>query len=141
MIQCQHCGAFVPAEKAFCPNCSEPMEVEEKSNRSHSFSSDMMSTIRDDPEKYREMLRDVAAKKQQQQSPPPAQGQVNTPPPVSAPQPATPPRPSPTAYNQWQAAPPVPAPQSNSKRNLILGISVVAIAAIVIALLFVFKVI
>src|SRR5947199_10830783 len=112
MIKCQHCGTFVPAEKAFCPNCSEPMEVEEKSNRNHSFSSDMMSTIRDDPEKYREMLRDLTKKKQQQQQQSsPAPKQVKTP---AAPPPQPPPPPPvanvgrpaapPVAgYNQWQA--------------------------------------
>src|SRR4051812_22045526 len=141
MIKCQHCGTFVPAEKAFCPNCSEPMEVEEKSNRNHSFSSDMMSTIRDDPEKYREMLRDLTKKKQQQQpqQSAPAPAQVNTPPPpvMNAGQRAAPPV---TGYNQWQPAPPLPAPQSNSKRNLMLGISALALVALVVVLLFVFKV-
>ena len=143
MIRCQNCGAFVPAEKAFCPNCSEPMEMEEKSNRSHSFSSDMMSTIRDDPEKYKEMLRDIAAKKKQQQQPtpqqaPPAQGYTPQPPPVrNIEQPAAPAQPV-AGYNQWQAPPPVS--QTNSKRNLILGISIILIVAIVVALLFVFKV-
>lgn len=143
MIRCQHCGAFVPAEKAFCPNCSEPMEVEEKSNRSNSFSSDMMSTIRDDPEKYKEMLREIAAKKKQKQQTPPAQGSTVQPPPVrnaeqlqQQQQPVAQPV---AGYNQWQAPPPVP--QTNSKRNLILGISIVAIVAIVVVLLFVFKVI
>jgi hypothetical protein len=143
MIRCQNCGAFVPAEKAFCPNCSEPMEMEEKSNRSHSFSSDMMSTIRDDPEKYRELLREMAAKKKQQQTPqqaPPAQGYTPQPPPPvrNAEQPVAPAQPV-AGYNQWQAPPPVPP--TNSKRNLILGISVVVLVAIVVALLFVFKVI
>jgi len=127
------------------------MEVEEKSNRNHSFSSDMMSTIRDDPEKYREMLRDLTKKKQQQQQQSsPAPKQVSTPA-AAAPPPPPPPPPAPVAnvgrpaappvagYNQWQAAP--PAPQSNSKRNLILGISIVALVAIIVALLFVFKVI
>src|SRR2546423_14603432 len=91
MIKCQHCGTFVPAEKAFCPNCSEPMELEEKSNRNHSFSSDMMSTIRDDPEKYRELLNMLPGKKKKPQqtpqpppqpTPPPVKG--NTPLPLDA---------------------------------------------------------
>src|SRR3954467_13501333 len=91
MIKCQNCGTFVPAEKAFCPNCSEPMEVEEKSNRNHSFSSDMMSTIRDDPEKYRWLLRDLTKKKKQQKHrSSPAPKQVSTPA-AAAPQPPPPP--------------------------------------------------
>lgn len=152
MIQCQNCGTFVPAEKAFCPNCSEPMEVEEKSNRSHSFSSDMMSTIRDDPEKYRDFLKQVKNQaKPQAQAPqpqppapappaPPAQFSAPpSPPPVAnAARPAAPPA---AQYNQWQPAPPAAAPQSNSKRNLILGISAVVLVAVVVTLLFVFKVI
>src|SRR3954471_24287431 len=83
MIKCQNCGTFVPAEKAFCPNCSEPMEMEEKSNRNHSFSSDMMSTIRDDPEKYREMLKQIKspAKKQPAPPPPAPPAQASAPPP------------------------------------------------------------
>jgi predicted nucleic acid-binding Zn ribbon protein len=143
MIKCQNCGTLVPAEKAFCPNCSEPMEVEEKSNR-NSFSSDMMSTIRDDPEKYKEMLRDLKQKQQQQQPPPPLLASTAqaahppSPPVMNTGQPASQPV---AGYNQWQAAPPAPAPQGNSKRAFILGISVVALLAIIIVLLFVFKVI
>ena len=154
VIKCQNCGTYVPAEKAFCPNCSEPMEMEQKSDRSHSFSSDMMSTIRDDPEKYREMLLKTPAKKQQQQQPPQPQQQQQpaapAPPPVQV---NTPPvtdrnvgRPA-AATTTAAAAPAVPtaAPalvaQTGGKRNLILGISAVALLAIVIVLLFVFKVI
>src|SRR5438128_2709606 len=143
MIKCQNCGTFVPAEKAFCPNCSEPMEVEEKSNRNHSFSSDMMSTIRDDPEKYKELLKLKASVKKQAPAPPspPPAAQVYTPPPpaLDVRQPAAPPVAA--GQSQWQAAPLAPAPQSNARRNLILGIGVVALLAVVIVLLFVFKVI
>jgi len=155
VIKCQNCGTYVPAEKAFCPNCSEPMEMEQKSDRSHSFSSDMMSTIRDDPEKYREMLLKTPAKKPQQ--PPPQQQQQQQQPAAPAPPPVqvnTPPvtdrnvgRPAAAATTTAAAAPAVPtaAPalvaQTGGKRNLILGISAVALLAIVIVLLFVFKVI
>lgn len=59
MNQCRHCGAFVPIEKAFCPNCSEPIEPEEAPDRAATSSSDMMSTLRDDPENYREMLSNL----------------------------------------------------------------------------------
>ncbi|HYJ45173.1 MAG TPA: zinc ribbon domain-containing protein [Pyrinomonadaceae bacterium] len=153
VIKCQNCGTYVPAEKAFCPNCSEPMEMEQKSDRSHSFSSDMMSTIRDDPEKYREMLLKTPAKKQQQQQPPQPQQQQQpaapAPPPVQV---HTPPAMDrnvgrPAAAATAAAAPavptaaPAPVAQTGGKRNLILGISAVALLAIVIVLLFVFKVI
>lgn len=30
MVKCAKCGAMVPPERAFCPNCHEPMEVEEQ---------------------------------------------------------------------------------------------------------------
>lgn len=63
MNKCRHCGAFVPFEKAFCPNCSEPIEPEEAPNRAATSSSDMMSTMRDDPENYREMLADLKKKR------------------------------------------------------------------------------
>ena len=62
--ECGQCGAHVPVEKAFCPNCSEPMEPEEAPNRAASMSSEMMSTIRDDPEGYREVLSEVKKHKQ-----------------------------------------------------------------------------
>src|SRR3954463_3356931 len=97
MIKCQNCGTFVPAEKAFCPNCSEPMEMEEKSNRNHSFSSDMMSTIRDDPEKYREMLKQIKSPVKKQ---PPAAA----PPPPAPPAQVSPPPPPPPVRNAAQPA-------------------------------------
>ncbi|HKQ53860.1 MAG TPA: hypothetical protein VJT74_15910, partial [Pyrinomonadaceae bacterium] len=59
--KCTNCGEFVPAEKAFCPNCSEPMEPEEAANRVDSMSSEMMSTVRDDPESYKELLEQLKA--------------------------------------------------------------------------------
>lgn len=143
MIKCQHCGTFVPAEKAFCPNCSEPMEVEDRPNRAHSFSADMMSTIRDDPEKYKELFLKPPAKKQP--APQPQQPSNVEPPPVAdTRQPAGPPPPI-AGHNNWpnQPAPaPMPVTQSSSsKRNLILGVSAVLLVAIIIVLLFIFKVI
>ena len=33
MIPCPHCGASVPAAKAFCTHCAEPMELEEQPSR------------------------------------------------------------------------------------------------------------
>src|SRR5947209_12982332 len=111
MIKCQHCGTFVPAEKAFCPNCSEPMEVEEGPNRAHSFSADMMSTIRDDPEKYKELVLKPPAKKQPAPPPPPPQS-TNVQPPapaVNTQQPVAAPPPPVAGYNNWPNAP-APAP-------------------------------
>ncbi len=140
MIKCQHCGTFVPAEKAFCPNCSEPMEVEDTPNRAHSFSAEMMSTIRDDPEKYKELFLKPPAKKQPAPQPPPTNAQPPAPVAGTGQPAATPP--SVAGYNAWPNAPaPMPVAPSNSKRNLILGISAIALVAIVIVLLFIFKVI
>ena len=143
MIKCQHCGTFVPSEKAFCPNCSEPMEVEDRPNRAHSFSADMMSTIRDDPEKYKELFLKPPAKKQPAPATPPP---TNVEPPATVAgtgQPAAPPAPV-AGYNNWPNAPapaPMPVAPISGKRNLILGISAVVLVLIVIVLLFVFKVI
>lgn len=134
MIKCQHCGAFVPSEKAFCPNCSEPMEPEEKPNRAHSFSSDMLSTIRDDPEKYKDLLMPGAKKKQQQQ-PAPAQT-----PPVQTAAPRV--EPSVANYSIPQAAPMPPLPVGRkSNRPLFFGIGAIVLLALIIALLIIFKVI
>lgn len=135
MNKCQHCGVFVPAEKAFCPNCSEPMEAEERPNRAHSFSSDnLMATIRDDPEKYRQVL--MPPVKQQQQTPP-AEAALKQP----APDPA---RVAPSipgfSYPDAASIPPPPA-KSGNKSSLILGISAVVIVVLVLVLLFAFKVI
>src|SRR5947209_668664 len=116
MIKCQHCGTFVPAEKAFCPNCSEPMEVEEGPNRAHSFSADMMSTIRDDPEKYKELFLKPPAKKQPA-PPPPQSTNVQPPAPaVNTQQPVASPPPPVAGYNNWPNAPaPAPMPVAQSR--------------------------
>lgn len=137
MIKCQHCGTFVPAEKAFCPNCSEPMEVEDRPDRAHSFSADMMLTIRDDPKKYKELFLKPPAKKQP--APPQPTPPTNVQPPAPVTDTGYAPTPS-AGYNNWPNAP-MPVAQSRSKRNLVLGIGAVLIAAVVILLLFVFKVI
>lgn len=63
MNKCRHCGTFVPIEKAFCPNCSEPIEPEEAPNRAATSSNDMMATMRDDPEQYKELLLALKKKK------------------------------------------------------------------------------
>jgi len=136
--KCGNCGAIVPAEKAFCPNCSEPMEAEETPDRADSMSSEMMSTIRDDPESYKELLdrlkKDRAAARQN----------------ASGPTQATPPAPQPAAYDYPPAAPgyaaqnyPAPdypaPPAKGGKRFVVLG--VVAAVVLIIILLFAFKVI
>jgi hypothetical protein len=64
MNQCHNCGSYVPVEKAFCPNCSEPIEPEEAPNRATTSSSDMVSTMRDDPENYRELLSTLRKQRQ-----------------------------------------------------------------------------
>jgi len=146
--KCGNCGALVPAEKAFCPNCSEPMEPEEAPNRAASLSSEMMSTVRDDPESYKELLdrlkKDRAAAKKNPSGPVQATPQ---PPPTAAP-PAAPP----AGYNYPPAAPgyapqnyppaqnyPAP-PAKGGKPYVVLGIVVAALILVVI-LLFAFKLI
>jgi predicted amidophosphoribosyltransferase len=44
-ITCPHCGAGVPAAKAFCPHCSEPMESEEPPARASSRLDAMPATV------------------------------------------------------------------------------------------------
>ena len=148
-IRCQHCGTFVPAEKAFCPNCSEPMEMEERPNRSHSFSSDMMSTIRDDPAKYKEMMKPPV--KEQAAQPAPLTPSTSRAPESRAsstvtghtPAAAAQPQQQTANSNQWEtAAPHIPAPvvKGSPKRNFILAMSAVGLLVIVIALLIILKV-
>jgi hypothetical protein len=131
MNKCQHCGTFVPVEKAFCPNCSEPMEPEETPNRAHSFSSDMLATIRDDPEKYRQMLMPPSKK-------PPASA---TPQPVSQPGPASVPPPV-VSYSPPEPIPPPPPPVAVSEKNYLpVIIGVVVVLIVVFVILYAFKVI
>lgn|GEM_PF-2892820 len=135
MNKCQHCGTFVPAEKAFCPNCSEPMEAEDTSHRAHSFSSDMMSTIRDDPEKYRNLVL-PSVKKQQQPAPAAAQTPAPDPNPARAQQQPI------IGFNYPQAANiPLPPAKSNNRSYLILGISVVVILVLLFVILLAYKII
>jgi hypothetical protein len=133
--KCKHCGAFVPAEKAFCPNCSEPMETEETSHRPHSFSSDMMATIRDDPEKYKNLL--VPPVKKQQQPAPPAEAQ--------RPEPASPPsyaQPPVTGFNYPEDGNVSSTPaKSSSSSYLIPGIVIVIILVLLFVILFAYKII
>ena len=135
MNKCQNCGTFVPAEKAFCPNCSEPMEAEDSSHRPHSFSSDMMATIRDDPEKYRNLV--LPPEKKQQQ---PAPAKAQTPPPDPTPARA---QPQPVVGFTYPEAGNIPSPpaKGNSKSYLILGISIVVILILLFVILIAYKVI
>lgn len=141
--KCTNCGAMVAAEKAFCPNCSEPMEAEEAPNRADSMSSDMMSTVRDDPESYKEMLDQLkanraAARQQQAQPPGPAQPEPQAP--RSAPPPAGYNYQQPAPHNYTPAAPAYPAPPAKGGR-LALVLGLIAAVVLVVVLLFVFKVI
>lgn len=135
MNKCQNCGTFVPAEKAFCPNCSEPMEPEETPNRAHSFSSDMLATIRDDPEKYRQMLMPPVKKQEDQ----PAAAQTPEPASVPAQNPASP---SATGYSypQTPRAPTSPA-KSGGKSYLMFGIIAVVILVLLLVILYALKVV
>jgi hypothetical protein len=137
MNKCQHCGTFVAAEKAFCPNCSEPMEAEDTSHRAHSFSSDMMSTIRDDPEKYRNLLTPPVKKQEQQPAQTEAQTRAPDPNPVRSKPPA-----ADVGFKYPEAAsiPPPPA-NSNNRSYLILGISIVVILVLLFVILFAYKII
>ncbi|HYG79059.1 MAG TPA: zinc ribbon domain-containing protein [Pyrinomonadaceae bacterium] len=149
--KCGNCGAVVPAEKAFCPNCSEPMEPEEAPDRAAAMSSEMMSTIRDDPESYKELLerlkKDRAAAKQNPSGP--VQATPQPPAPAAAP-PVAPPASPAQGYNYPPAAPGYPAqnypapnypapPAKGGGRYVVLGI--VAAVVLIIILLFAFKVI
>jgi hypothetical protein len=112
------------------------MEAEDSSHRAHSFSSDMMATIRDDPEKYRHLV--VPPVKKEQQQPAPAEPQ--TPAPDSNPARAQPP--TVVGFNYPQAANiPSPPAKSNNRSYLILGISVVVILILLFVILFAYKVI
>lgn len=125
------------------------MEPEEAPNRAASLSSEMMSTIRDDPESYKELLERVkkerAAAKQNASGPNP----VTPPTPQAAPQAPAPVTPA-APYDYPPAAPgytapnqPVPnypaPPAKSGKSYVILGI--VAAVILIIILLFALKVI
>ena len=134
------------------------MEPEEAPNRAASMSSEMMSTVRDDPESYKELLeklkKDRAAARQNSSGPNPVAPQVpraapQAPPPIA--QHAAPPAPPAAGYNYPPAAPgyappnyPAPnypaPPAKGGKPYVILGIVVAAIILVVI-LLFAFKLI
>jgi hypothetical protein len=128
MNKCQRCGAFVPVEKAFCPNCSEPMEPEEAPNRADTFSSEMMSTIRDDPEGYRDLLAQL------KNNPPAAEEGKATPDPA----PVAPPV---TGYNFPGVAPGIAPPAKSNKPYLVLAISGALLLIIVFVILFALKLI
>ena len=124
------------------------MEPEEAPDRPASMSSEMMSTIRDDPESYKELLEQLKqnrAAKQNAPGPNPATPQVPQAPPTS-PTPAAPPVTPAAPYNYPPAAPGYtapnyPAPPAKSgKPYVVLGI-VVAVIILVVILLFAFKVI
>ena len=132
MNKCRHCGIFVPVEKAFCPNCSEPIEPEEAPNRAASFTSDMMATLRDDPENYREMLADL-----KKPSATAAENNVTS---TAAPGPvsATPPV---VGYNASVAAHSATSPSAkNNRRNMVLGIGVVSVLILLFVILLALRV-
>jgi hypothetical protein len=129
------------------------MEPEEAPNRAASMSSEMMSTVRDDPESYRELLdrlkKDRAAAKQNASGPVQATPEPQPPvaPPAAQPvaQPAAgynyPPAAPGQAAQNYSPAPNHPAPRAKGgKPYLLLGIVVVVIILVVI-LLFAFKLI
>lgn len=132
MNKCRHCGAFVPIEKAFCPNCSEPIEPEEAPNRAASSSSDMLATMRDDPENYKELLLSLKKKSATAEA---AEAPPAAPVPTRADAPVA-------GFNYPQSAPAAIAPpEKNNKRNLALIIGALSILILLFVMLFAFKVI
>lgn len=130
MNKCRHCGIFVPVEKAFCPNCSEPIEPEEAPNRAASFTSEMMTTLRDDPENYREMLADLKK--------PSATAEENNVTSAPGPVSATPPV---VGYNASEAAHGATSPPAKTnRRNLVLGIGVVSVLILLFVILLTLRV-
>lgn len=135
MNKCRHCGSFVPIEKAFCPNCSEPIEPEEAPARSTTSSSDMMSTMRDDTEHYREMVQELKRK------PPAAPASDETAAAHSLSAATPPPQPIQVAANSaMQDVTPLPSVKG-SKRGLALVIGMISFLVIVFVILLVFKLI
>jgi hypothetical protein len=131
MNKCHHCGTFVPVEKAFCPNCSEPMEPEEAPNRATTSSSDMMATMRDDPEHYKELMLDLKKK--------PATEASSTAPEAQMPK-AVPESPPAVAQSTMSSAASLP-PATGSKGGLILVIGVIAVLILIFVMLMVLKII
>jgi hypothetical protein len=127
MNKCRNCGTFVPVEKAFCPNCSEPIEPEEAPNRSTTSSSDMMATMRDDPESYRELL---ALRN------PPVGSQAKAP--ESSPVRSAP---SVDGYSMPEITPDAIPPANSNKRNLFFIIGAVSVLVLLFIILMVLKVI
>jgi predicted amidophosphoribosyltransferase len=135
MNKCRNCGVFVPVEKAFCPNCSEPIEPEEAPNRATTSSSDMMATMRDDPEHYKELLQALKKK------PPtptaaataaqtPEAGAVSSAPPQSTQN---------AGYSAPQIAVPLPPVKSNN-RSLFVIIGIFSLLVLIFVFLMVFRV-
>jgi hypothetical protein len=106
------------------------MEPEETPERETYISGEMMATIRDDPEKYRQMMPPM--------KPPTANTEAKSPA-VAA---AAPRAPSVAGYSIPQAAPNVPPPtQSTGTRSIIVGIGVVTFLILLFVILWILKVI
>ncbi|HEX8921971.1 MAG TPA: hypothetical protein VF766_10870 [Pyrinomonadaceae bacterium] len=129
MNKCRHCGVFVPIEKAFCPNCSEPIEPEEAPNRAASSTSDMMDTMRDDPENYKELLLALKKKK-----PAEAVAETDVASHANAPAPVR-------DYNVPQSINDIAPPASGNKRQLGLIIGAVSFLILLFVILMTFKLI
>jgi uncharacterized Zn finger protein (UPF0148 family) len=129
MNKCRHCGTFVPVEKAFCPNCSEPIEPEEAPNRAATSTDDMMATMRDDPEEYKELLLALKKKK-------PAEAVAETSEASPASLNATI-----VGYSAAQSINDSMPPASNNKRTLAFIIGVVSLLIILFVILLAFKLI
>lgn len=128
MNQCRHCGVFVPTEKAFCPNCSEPIEPEEAPHRAATTSSDMMETMRDDPEKYKELLDTLKKQPRVAEAERPVAGNA----PAQA---------SVAGLRRPQVAQDITPPAKSSKRTLGFIIGAVSFLILLFVILLVFKLI
>lgn len=136
MNKCRNCGVFVPIEKAFCPNCSEPIEPEEAPDRSTTSSRDMMSTLRDDPEHYKDLLQELTRKKS---SAPPTAAAAQTLKADTARSAPAPPQPIQTAgYSAPQAAMPLPPARSNN-RSIFLLIAIISVLVLLFVIFMVFR--
>jgi hypothetical protein len=108
------------------------MEPEETPERETYVSGEMMTTIRDDPEKYRQMLMPPV-------KPPTANTEAKPPPPAAAA--AAQRAPSVAGDSIPQAANVPPPAQSTGTRSIVVGISVVTFLILLFIILWILKVI
>jgi hypothetical protein len=135
MNKCRHCGVLVPIEKAFCPNCSEPIEPEEAPHRLTTSSSDMMATLRDEPEHYADLLQTS-----QKKSPaPPVATEAQMPQSASALRNSSTPQPAQEVGKDSSTRMATPLPPVKSNNRLII-IALFSVLVLLFVFLMVFKI-